>query len=358
MAFGVTTYTYEPIGIMSANVASINQGLGGLSAYSTLGIQTYRYDLFKNKALEIDTKIQTIFMGPESDKKGQIVSIGGSTTTFIDHPKYYVSEISALAGASALYGLESEIQTTGVSADVVVGLSVSISAANPGSYVVGDPVVNGSGTTVGVVIVPRTLTISGSFPVKYRGRLEFKQYAPVSIGDTLTASGVTTTAGAIQYIGISSVYDDFIAVTKFPNLEPPDDTTSNPFGGRQTIKATSSNAGIGAGNTYYGNSVVGSTYGNYVDTVDTLPFRGDVLAFDTTSGSTEATSIANLRTELGDIRSGVTSYVDASTSVKGQKIDSATNVFSLKRAAVVTENIRNGLTATINVLEDPTFINQ
>lgn len=362
MAFGVTTYTYEPIGIMSANVASINQGLGGLSAYSTLGIQTYRYELFKNKAQEIDEKIQTTFMGPESNKKGQIVSIGGDTTTFIDHPQYYVSEVAALAGASSLYGLESEIQTSGVAADVNVGLSVSMAAANPGSYVVGDPVVNADGVTVGTIIVPRTLVLSGTGtigdPLKYRGNLEFKRLAPVGLGDTLTASGITTNAGNIKYIGIASVYDDFIAVTKYPNLEPPNDSTDNPFGGRETVKATSSNAGIGAGNTFYGNSVVGNNYGNFVDTTDALPFRGDVLAFSTTTGSSEASDIADLRAEFPDIRSGVSSYVNASTSVKGQKNDAAINVFSLKRAAVVTKDIRDGLSATINVLEDPTFINQ
>ena len=361
MAFGVTTYENQPVGILSAQVISINQGLGGISAYGTLGIQTFRYDLFNAKATEIDQKTQSRFLDPAITKKGQIVSIGDSTT-FIDHPEYHLTEVAALSAASALYGLASEIQTSGVAADVNVGLSVSMAAADAGSYVLGDPVVNADGVTVGTIIVPRTLVLSGTGtigdPLKYRGNLEFKRLAPVGLGDTLTASGITTNAGNIKYIGIASVYDDFAALTRYPNLEPSNGNVDNPYGGRETVGLSSSNHGIGAGVTFYANSVVDTTYGNFVDTTDTLPFRGDVLAFSTTTGSSEASDIADLRAEFTDIRSGITSYISASNSVKKQKNSAALNVYTLKRAAVITEAERNEINATIDVLEDPTFVDQ
>jgi len=354
MSFGVTSYSDGAVGIMSANVISINQSLSGLSAYNTLGIQTYRYDLYYGNAQTIDQKIQPNYLDPGSTKKNQILDIGDSDT-FLSHPQYYASGAAAESAASTLYGQASEIQTDGVSADVTSYISLSATYPTPVTYTAGDAVTGSDGTSFGTVAFTTSLVQSG---IAYTGEYAVKDWnesAGVGIGSTMIASGITTNVTAIQDIGVSKVYDDFIAVTYYPNLEPPGDGTSNPFQGRQTKNFESVSDGIGAGNTFYGNSIVGTTYANYVDSVDALPYLGDALVFDTSSNTGGATSISNLRSDLSTNRSGISSYVDASTKVKGQKNSASINIQSLKRAAVIIENQKSELQSTINVLNDPTF---
>jgi len=354
MSFGVTSYSNGAVGIMSANIISINQSLSGLSAYTTLGIQTYRYDLYYGNAQTIDQKIQPNYLDPGSTKKNQILDIGDSDT-FLSHPQYYASGAAAESAASTLYGQASEIQTDGVSADVTSYISLSATYPTPVTYTAGDAVTGSDGTSFGTVAFTTSLVQSG---IAYTGEYAVKDWnesAGVGIGSTMIASGITTNVTAIQYIGVSKVYDDFIAVTYYPNLEPPGDGTSNPFQGRQTKNFESVSDGIGAGNTFYGNSIVGTTYANYVDSVDILPYLGDALVFDTSSNTGGATSITNLRSDLSTNRSGISSYVDASTKVKGQKNSASINIQSLKRAAVIIENQKSELQSTINVLNDPTF---
>ena len=354
MSFGVTSYSNGAVGIMSANIISINQSLSGVSAYTTLGIQTYRYNLYNGDAQRIDQKIQSNFLDPGSTKKTQILDIGDSDT-FLSFPQYYASGAAAESAASTLYGQASEIQTDGVAADVTSYISLSATYPTPVTYTAGDSVTEVDGTPFGTVafttsLVQTGLTYTGEYAVK-----DWNESAGVGIGSTMIASGITTGVTAIQYIGVSKVYDDFVAVTYYPNLEPPGDGTNNPFQGRQTKDFESVSDGIGAGNTFYGNSVVGNTYANYVETVDSLPYLGDALVFDTTSNPGGATSIANLRSDFSTNRSGISSYVDASTKVKGQKNGAAINIQSLKRAAVIIDNQKSSLQSTINVLNDPTF---
>lgn len=354
MSFGVTSYSNGAVGIMSANIISINQSLSGVSAYTTLGIQTYRYNLYNGDAQRIDQKVQSNFLDPGSTKKTQILDIGDSDT-FLSFPQYYASGAAAESAASTLYGQASEIQTDGVAADVTSYISLSATYPTPVTYTAGDSVTEVDGTPFGTVafttsLVQTGLTYTGEYAVK-----DWNESAGVGIGSTMIASGITTGVTAIQYIGVSKVYDDFVAVTYYPNLEPPGDGTNNPFQGRQTKDFESVSDGIGAGNTFYGNSVVGNTYANYVETVDSLPYLGDALVFDTTSNPGGATSIANLRSDFSTNRSGISSYVDASTKVKGQKNGAAINIQSLKRAAVIIDNQKSSLQSTINVLNDPTF---
>jgi len=354
MSFGVTSYSNGAVGIMSANVISIDQSLSGLSAYATLGIQTYRYDLYYGNAQTIDQKIQPNYLDPGSTKKNQILDIGDSDT-FLSHPQYYASGAAAESAASTLYGQASEIQTDGVSADVTSYISLSATYPTPVTYTAGDAVTGSDGTSFGTVAFTTSLVQSGFVYTGEYAVKDWNESAGVGIGSTMIASGITTNVTAIQYIGVSKVYDDFIAVTYYPNLEPAGDGTNNPFQGRQTKNFESVSDGIGAGNTFYGNSIVGTTYANYVDSVDALPYLGDALVFDTSSNTGGATSIANLRSDLGTNRSGISSYVDASTKVKGQKNSASINIQSLKRAAVIIEDQKSDLQSAINVLNDPTF---
>lgn len=352
MAFGVTSYANEPVGIMSANVISIDQGLTGISANSSLRLQEYRYNLYLGPSQNIDNKTITTFLDPSTAKKTEILGIG-NVSTFDAAPIFYPSDSAAKNAASSLYGLASEMYSSGAISAVESYLSATMVNPSPGTYTAGDPVTNGLGESVGVVAITRTLVQTG---FTYTGQLQIKSWSnTISVGSTLTASGITTNSGAINYIGVGSMHQDVVAVSNYPNLEPPNTSVENPLSGLTDVGLTTANAGLGIGNTFYANGCETNTYADYVNVQGGVPYMGDVLAFDTTSDTGSASQIAALRADLTPLRTGITSYVSAAVEVKGRKYDAGLNVWILTKTTPILEQQKTDLNNAINVLEDPTF---
>tara|TARA_R110001606_G_scaffold28835_1_gene90741 strand:- start:3020 stop:4084 length:1065 start_codon:yes stop_codon:yes gene_type:complete len=352
MAFGVTSYTDGAVGILSATVVSIDQGLTGISANNSLRTQEYRYNLYLGPSQNIDNKTVTTFLDPSTAKKTEILGIG-NVSTFDAASIFYVSESAAKSAAGSLYGLSSEISTDGVISDTDSYLSASMVNPSSGTYTAGDAVIDGEGAAVGTVAITRSLTLSG---LAYTGLLQIEDWAnTISIGTTLIASGITTIVTSINYIGVGKVYKDVVAVSNFPNLEPPNTGVDNPLSGLTDVALTSSNAGQGVGNTFYANGCVTNTYADYVNVQGGVPYMGNVLAFDTTADPTSASQIATLRADVGVLRTGITSYVSAAVSVKDMKYDASLNVWVLTKTTPILEQQKTGINNAINVLEDPTF---
>lgn len=354
MAFGVTTYGSGAVGILSANIVSLQQSLGGQSAYTTLGINTYRYDLFQGSCVTIDNSTITQYIDPIASKKGEINAFG-TTDQFLLYPKYYSTEVAAESAAASIYGTAGESSTDGVLSETTTYISLDITYETPATFTAGDVVTEASGSTYGTVAFTTSLVLSGS---DYVGKYAVKTWnknAGVGIGSTMTASGITTTTTGIQYIGVGSVFKDIIAVTIYPNLEPANPNADNPFAGRRTEVSSTSNAGLGVGNSFYANAIANDTFEDYIDVSGTLPYLQDDLAFDTALNPTGLTTISSLRTEVQTLRTGITSYVGAGATVKDLKKGYAVNIWSLSNNAVVAQQQINDLNNAISILQDPTF---
>tara|TARA_B100000073_G_scaffold199295_1_gene165002 strand:+ start:7544 stop:8623 length:1080 start_codon:yes stop_codon:yes gene_type:complete len=354
VSFGVTTYDNQPQGTLRAQTLSIDQGLTGTSANQTLRTQEYRFNLYVGPSSNIDNKTLTTFVDPNNAAKNSIIGIG-NVTTFDASPIFYASDTDAKAAASSLYGQASESNTNGVASGVESYLSAYVDDVIGGSYSVGDTVVNGFGTAVGTVAIPRTL-VGGGAGLGFTGFLQIKSWSDsISIGSTLTASGITTTVISINYIGVASIFQDIVSVSKFPQLEPPDPSVTNPLSNHSSIVLDSTNAGQGVGNTFYANGLQSNTYDDFVFIQSGVPFLGDALAFDTSKDTASAASIAANRATVGTNRTGVTSYISASNAVKDLKSDASENVWVLKRMDPVLNDFKNNTNAAISVLDDPTF---
>lgn len=352
MSFGVTTYGNGAVGILSANIVSLQQSVIGASAYTTLGINTFRYNLFEEPAKTIDNALISTNLDPANAKKTEI-NAEGTDTVFLSHQSYHASTAAAEGAATSLYGTEANSSSTGALSEVTTYFSVGVTTNLPGSVTAGQSVFFADGTLFGTVAWDVTLQNVG---FSYTGKYAVKSWNPnVSIGTTLIAGTIRVQVPKLEYIGVGKVYNDVVAITAYPNLEPPNNDVDSPFEGRESQKLSSSNAGVGVANTFFANGLVDNTFGDFVIVSGGVPFMQDVLAFDTVSNSTGATDIANLRAELGGYRSGIGSYVGAAATVKGLKNDYAINVWSLRNDAKTNNEQIVNLQNAINILQDPTF---
>ena len=90
---------------------------------------------------------------------------------------------------------------------------------------------------------------------------------------------------------------------------------------------------------------------------------GNVFAFDTSANTGSATSITDLRTEIGTLRVGtgsgnnigVTSFQNAAAAVKQQKKGHAVNYWSGKRMDLIAQQDKNTFQTAIDILTDPSY---
>ena len=392
MGFAVTTY-FDPaapanpvaVGILSSRISSLDQTLNLPEEATQTQVDLDRYNLFKNPSEKIDEKCLSIFVDPINAKKNQIEE-KGDFETFIGAPQYYGSESAALSALETVYGTHTS--TTGVysSRQAVVRLTF-VGGTGPGGLT--PPTL--SSQSVGTAVSfdnpsPSGQSASGILLQPFSAVAGVTTHALVrdtsgifiaGVGNTITfgTPGVGfTQATAVEYVGMASVFDDVMVVTQFPYIEPTINIDQdNPLGDRKTVLLTNSNEGIGFANTFFANglstsrlapspvldqfvTIEGTTFGK-------VPLIGDVFAFDTSANTGSATSITDLRTEIGTLRVGtgsgnnigVTSFQNAAAAVKQQKKGHAVNYWSGKRMDLIAQQDKNTFQTAIDILTDPSY---
>lgn len=341
MGFGVK-YDNEAQGILNANISSLDQSFVGQSVGITLATNQFRYGLFFGPAQQIDNEILAA-LGPANTKKGEVVA-NGSVTNFLANPQYYGSESAAESGVQSIFGTAGEAGTTGVLSNVSSYFAVGFSTISPISFSAGASA-SYDGVDFGTNVWDIN-TDAGIFAIK-----DWNRSATVSIGDTITVGGVDTTVDSIQFVGVGEVYQDIVAVSSFPNLEPPNASAESPLSNNTTIALNSSNAGGGVGNTSYPGGVVGGTFGNLANVQGGLTRLDDVLAFDTSSGSAAAATISADRTEIGGHRGTMSAQSQNATTIKDLKKEYAINIWLLENSGTKNLDSKTQYQGAINVLD-------
>jgi len=380
MGFGITTYNIgegkgKAIGLLQAENSSLTQSLNYTEEQTTLGVNSFRYNLFLDPAKAIDNAIVTTFETPLNSKKGSIAGIG-NVSSFESHPKYYSSVSAALAAVETMYGAPGY---TGVSGgteygDGVVseratyvnlnisGIEIDIdTAARIGSISAGTSITQDGGAS-GVLVLARTAQVGVDTNLLLK---DWTGTFSIGLGATVYVAGVAFTSNSLtNYAGIGTMYKDIIISERFPNLEPPNPSSDNPSGNPQYNILSGSTNGVGAALTFHPNCINGA-YDDFVYSDDTLPVLGTVLAFDGTSNSSGLSSITSLRAEIKSLRginssdsnnrTGISSFVGAGSTVRTRKTGFARNMWSLERSKVQgATQISNNNTA-ISILSDPAF---
>ena len=391
MGFAVTTY-FDPaapanpvaVGILSSRISSLDQTLNLPEEATQTQVDLDRYNLFKNPSEKIDEKCLSIFVDPINAKKNQIEE-KGDFETFIGAPEYHSSEAAALSALETVYGVHTS--TTGVysSRQAVVRLTFGVGVATDGTAL--PPTLSNQPVGTGVSFdnpAPSGQDASGVLLQPFSAVSGVATHALVrdtsgffiaGVGNTVIFDGALFThATAVEYVGMASVFDDVMVFTQFPHIEPTINIDQdNPLGDRKTVLLTNSNEGIGFANTFFANglstsrlapspvldqfvTIEGTNFGK-------VPEIGNVFAFDTSANTGSATSITDLRTEIGTLRVGtgsgnnigVTSFQNAAAAVKQQKKGHAVNYWSGKRMDLIAQQDKNTFQTAIDILTDPSY---
>ena len=372
MGFAVTSYKDDAVGILSARIISLDQTLNFPESITQLQVDQDRYEMFKQPAEKIDSNLLSRFVDPINAAK-QIVVDTGTPANFQNNYEVYSSELDAINKLNTIYG--DYINPDGLysfrEAAPVLGFTGLGTHPPAGNFSVGTAVTDGVGGAgvlafdfnpqVGVTTVAIIRAITGSFGI---GNTLF--FGGIGFGTPGTAYPANDT---INFIGIASIYQDVVVQHVHPNLEPPDPGTDDIFGNSDNVILTSSNKGVGFANTFFPNGLNTSTSAptpnldSFVECTPAPPKLGEVYTFNTTSGSSQNTTISNNKTTVKDLRYGdpssssvgIGSFNQASVEIKKQKKSHAVNTWSGKRNRVVAGQSKAGFQAAIEVLTNPSY---
>ena len=341
MGFAVTTYSPSVVGLLSAQVASNQELLDLNSGQTTLGVNEDRYSLFLNPCEVMDDKVID-FLSDINTDKNSIVSLGNAAN-FLTYPKYYATDSSAETASQTVFG--NTLSTN----DALPNLNFPALGVNyTGSFSIGAAITSSTGGA-GVVALSTSSTVGVGFSVLVKNASgSFGIGATVYIG---TPGIAYSSLSLVNYVGSGKVYPDNVIITYYPDLEPANTSVQNPFEDEQFRVLNNSRKGLGVANTFYSNSV--SAGGSIVNSNDTISQLGEVFAFDTVSGSSVKSSIDSLNVNIGINRSGITSYNNGSSTIKGYKKGYSVNIWSLKNSNVNLQNDINAKQAAIQILNDP-----
>ena len=362
MPFGVTTYQDREagqysgaVGLLQAENNSLRQNFETSVKMDTLGINSFRYDLYKQPVEIIDQKIQSVYLNPIKDKKNNIISLGGLAEAE-NNMEYFGSSSAAISALETLYGAPSEN-------DGVISTRQTITSL----------VWTGAGNTAGINVSAGAAISTGgaeggggvalfdvSAAIGQAARVDVQDVTGnVSAGTTFYVNGTAQSGGATsrEFAASGEVYEEVVIVTYYPSLHPPDAGAANPlFNPQFKILPVNGTDGLGSGQTYYRNSIQGS-YGSFPDCNDS---SFPVLLNDVYTVTTNATAIANDRADIDalrgtDITTGIQSYVGAGSTLKNTRQEFAINQWSLVKNGQQTQAKINANDAAIAILKNSAF---
>jgi len=392
MGFAVTTYDRGPIGILSAGIVSLDQTLNIPSNRTSVEISEDRYNLFLDPCVKIDKNILSKFVDPINALKAEIVD-NGKKSVWTANQKLYSSSSDAITALTSLYGNQAPQDGLLSKREVITvlnypgtpasGVPPANIPANPPSVSksIGAAVSQFTNSSEGEAAASGTLYFDCSLSAGVAGRIIVRDVdgdfvtgtaaSAVSAAGTVFIDGVATYPTSIEYFALGEIYEDIDVMTAYPNLEPPNPANDDIFGDDYNVIVKSDNAGTGFGNTFFINGLSTSPsqptpiFGEFVGGLNTNPTKlGEVLTFDTSSASSNASEIAADREAVKILRYGdpsnpesvgVSSYNGAAVIVKKKKQNYAVNTWSGKRSIQDMSDRKNDLLTAIRILEDTNF---
>ena len=366
MPFGITAYQDREagqysgaVGLLQAENLSLNQNFEAQNKLDTLGINSFRYNLYKQPAEVIDSKTQSVYLTPIKDKKNNIISLGGYAEA-ANNMEYFGSSSAALSALETLYGPPTDndgvISTRQVINSLVwtgVGNTTGINVSAGDSIRTG-----GDEGGYGVALFDVSASIGNV------ARVDVQDITGnVSAGATFFVDDIQQSGGAtsLEFAASGEVFEDSVIVLYYPNLHPPDPAAVNPLAGQQfKILPVNGTDGLGSGQTYYRNSIQG-TYDSFPYLTGSNPYKsGYTLLGDVYTVTTNQTAIGNDCADIDalrgtDLTTGIQSYVGAGSTVKETRQEYAINQWSLVKNRVNTQARINANDAAISILKNSAF---
>ena len=375
MPFGVTSYQdleagqYSgAVGLLQAENLSLNQNFEAEKKLDTLGVNSFRYGLYKQPAEVIDQKTQEHYLTPIKDAKNKILSFGGVSAAQ-QYMQYYGSGSAALTALETLYGPPADNDGVISTRQVINSLRWTGVGNTTGISVSAGASIRTGGDEGGYGIA----LFSVSAPIGVATRVDVQDITGnVSAGVSFYVDGVQqSNATSLEFAASGEVFEDSVVVLYYPNLHPPDPAVNNPFGGeRFTLLPVDGTNGLGSGQTYYRNSIQG-TYDSFPFLTSEhppseqpayksgYPLLGDAYTITDVNGERH-TSIATTCTYIDalrgtDLTTGIQSYVGAGSTVKETRQEFAINQWSLVKNRVQTQAKINANDAAIAILKNSAF---
>lgn len=320
-----------------------------------------RYDDILKPCQVVDDVTVDAFLEPINTRKQSIQQLGHAGT-WVGAAGTYLTAAAALSAISPIY---QDCHTTNdnqacsvIGITTIGGLSASAGVSVMQQTSEDDPDDPDTPTfTSGVVSIS---TVGGLYLVVQDVEGEFivgGLGSTTGFGDVSVGGVVVGKPSYVFYTGMTRIREDVVMVTKYPNLEPADDSADNPWAGDTYPLLDNSTNGVGYAQTFFKNAIDTGAGGN--PTIAAAQNYGKVYTFNTTVASTINTQIDNLDSEVLTIRqgsdgnSGITSYISASNVIKGIKTGYAVNIWSYERGNKLVTDQNNEYLTAIKVLSDP-----
>ena len=320
-----------------------------------------RYDDILIPCQVVDDVTVAAFLEPINTRKQSIQQLG-SAATWVGAAGTYLTAAAALNAISPIY--QNCHTTNDNQACSVIGITtIGGLAGSAGVSVVqqtseADPE-NPDNTTFASGVV--SISTAGSFNLVVQdveGVFVAGGFGSTTGLGNVTIGGIPAgKASYVFYTGMTRIREDVVMVTKYPNLEPADDSADNPWAGDTYPLLDNSTNGVGYAQTFFKNAIDTGAGGN--PTIGAAQNYGKVYTFNTTVASSINTQIDNLDSEVLDIRqgsdgnSGITSYISTANVIKEIKTSYAVNIWSYDRGNKLIDEQNIDYRNAITVLSDP-----
>ena len=347
--FAITSYEGKTpaIGLLSAQAASITelQTSSIVAPKTTLEINQDRYNLFLKPVENIDGQVVNKLNNISSNKQ-DIVS-AATHANWSSNRQTYESESAARSGAESLFG------DTLTSSEGMTLLTMA-AATSSATYSAGIAITQIGGAE-GVLDITQSTSPGSTFELIVRNVT-----GSFGIGSVFGPVGVITDCTSIDFVGTGRLYDDEVVLTYYPNLEPPNTSTENPFSPEQLVPLTNSNKGTGVANTSYVNALSNPGDGPVISknlpaglvhiNSGSLNELGTVYAYSGSNSTvdTAKSNITSKRTEVSDPN-------NSSDVIKGDKKGYATNVWMISKSDSNLVSRKTAIQTSITILEDPQY---
>lgn len=329
--FAVTTYSPAAIGILSAQVESLQSSLSTGNANVTLGVNSERYQTFLLPCENIDG----FAISTTTTLNATKVSIANSGDSDI----YYSAPRTFLTAADATTAVNTDYD--GVVTNVGVATALRFAASS--TFTAGQNVTQQNTGAVGTILVTATSQRVLLTGVGGTGSFNTTDDCAVGIGTT-QYNPLDTQIGVpnqVRFAGFGNINQDTITINTYPNLEPTANVTvPSPYQGATVATLGAGNTGLGIANTHFSNG------GGFI---------GTVFAFMSGTNPGAATSVTNMIAEVTNLRAGITSFTTTVNILKPMKISYQVNVWSLTNNDSKNQNTVAGLQTAISILNDPAF---
>jgi len=347
--WSIPTYTYGGIvGILSAQKDSNVEQLEPQNQRS-IGVATERYNAFLCPCEVIDSEI-LVGTTNINDGKQTILDVQPGVAASFGTDGAAQTALDDLYGDTKVRNYPNSqnvgwANTSGIGSIFVPPLPVV------STFTEGDLVYEAGGA---YGFVAFTTTASSVYLRSVVGLFTGGSISSITSGEPAPGDVTVGFATGIFSIGVASYHDDCSLIEYYGNLEPANADNDNPYGNYSSPILTSSNKGLGVGNTFFENAI--DTGDGGLRMLNSL--KGNVIAFSTSTYSSAYNTVVTQKNIIDEERIGVGSLTGSVNVMKESKTSFALEQWSYIRGNRILQDRNGALDSAIDVFDDPRFKDQ